>query len=94
MIFVAVLLVGAFAVFVFIARGIRRRRALLARLTPPPADDRCVCGYSLRGLDALRCPECGRVVGFNATAEELGLTEDQLRRAHQKRRERNSGNNG
>lgn len=90
MLLLAVFLVGAFATFVFVMRGIRRRRALMSRMTPQPTDERCVCGYSLKGLDTLRCPECGRVVGFDATPEELGLTDEQLKLAHRKRRERQS----
>jgi hypothetical protein len=50
---------------------------------------RCRCGYPLEGLALARCPECGRVLHFNATAEELGLSEAELRRAIEvkKRRE-------
>ena len=48
--------------------------------------DRCVCGYPLRQLDAARCPECGRVIGFDATAEQLGLSTEQLQRVQAKRR--------
>lgn len=48
----------------------------------------CRCGYSLRELDVARCPECGRVIGFDATADELGLTTEHLRRAKTKRAER------
>jgi len=53
--------------------------------TLPPA---CVCGYSQRGLHVPRCPECGRVSGFDATPEELGLTDEQLRLAMDKRQAR------
>jgi len=48
----------------------------------------CRCGYSLRELDVARCPECGRVVGFEATADDLGLTTEQLARVQEKRRAR------
>jgi hypothetical protein len=44
-------------------------------------DQHCRCGYSLKNLSIARCPECGRVVGFNATAETLGLTHEELERA-------------
>ena len=47
---------------------------------------RCVCGYPLKGL--ARCPECGRVLGFDATAEELGLSEAELRRVIETRERR------
>jgi hypothetical protein len=55
-----------------------------------PADggDKCRCGYSLEGLNVLRCPECGRVVGFDATPEELSLTREELERAHTVREKR------
>jgi hypothetical protein len=46
---------------------------------------RCACGYPLQQLDAARCPECGRVVGFDATPEQLGLTTEQLERVQAKR---------
>lgn len=49
---------------------------------------RCVCGYPLKGLTLARCPECGRVLGFDATAEELGLSEAELRRVIETRERR------
>lgn len=49
---------------------------------------RCYCGYLLEGLDMARCPECGRVRNFDATAEELGLTQEELARAQQRQQER------
>ncbi len=36
------------------------------------------CGYDLRGGVVPRCPECGCVVGFQKTAQELGIGEDEL----------------
>lgn len=51
----------------------------------PSAANRCPCGYPLSHLDTLRCPECGRVAGFNVTAEELGLTATELRHAQEVR---------
>jgi hypothetical protein len=47
------------------------------------------CGYSLRGIEPIRCPECGCVVGFNKTFEQLGVSASELRDAAAKRR-RNS----
>jgi hypothetical protein len=41
----------------------------------------CRCGYTLANLTVPRCPECGRVVGFDATAEQLGLSREELERA-------------
>lgn len=50
--------------------------------------ERCKCGYPLKDLDLGRCPECGRVITFDATPEELGLTREQLARIAEKRRDR------
>ena len=49
---------------------------------------KCRCGYPLEHLSLPRCPECGRVTGFDATPEELGLTDDHLRRVRQVRQRR------
>jgi hypothetical protein len=57
--------------------------ASIARLS-----ERCSCGYPLTDLDRVRCPECGRVFGFDATAEQLGLSDEQLRRAAEVRAQR------
>ncbi len=48
----------------------------------------CKCGYRLGELDIARCPECGRVSGFDATPDELGLWQEELMRVQSKRRER------
>ena len=40
---------------------------------------RCTCGYILDGLEVPRCPECGRMIGFNKTPEELGISEQEMR---------------
>jgi hypothetical protein len=82
MILLALVSVGAFATFVFVMRGWRARRSTRRTETP---EDRCACGYLRRGLDTIRCPECGRVAGFDATAEELGLTDEQLAAAKRRR---------
>ncbi len=34
--------------------------------------ERCPCGYPLQGLALARCPECGRVIGFDAEAAGRG----------------------
>jgi hypothetical protein len=52
------------------------------------AANRCSCGYELAKLDRIRCPECGKVFGFDSTAEELGLSDDELRRATEARERR------
>ncbi len=36
------------------------------------------CGYDMRALPFPRCPECGCLLGFRKTAEELTLTEEEL----------------
>jgi hypothetical protein len=64
--------------------GIRRYRRKLE--TPP--NTHCRCGYELNNLSRIRCPECGRVFGFNATPEELGLSDDELRLATEARERR------
>ena len=48
----------------------------------------CPCGYPLKKLGLPRCPECGRVVGFDASADVLGLTDAELERLAARRRER------
>ena len=53
-----------------------------------PSDQRCPCGYPLTNLNVPRCPDCGRVIGFDATAEQLGLSDEELRRAQLAREQR------
>jgi len=36
------------------------------------------CGYDLTRINLPRCPECGALVGFKRSAEELGLDEGEL----------------
>lgn len=75
MLLLALVLMGAlatqYAIIVFLKRFMRRRRNVVGR--------RCTCGYLLVGLTVPRCPECGRMIGFDKTPEELGLTEQELR---------------
>jgi hypothetical protein len=78
-------LIGLIALVVGIRLGIRR--LILGRKRPAPVE-RCKCGYVLENLSVARCPECGRVFGFDVTAEELGLTTEQLQRAQSARIER------
>lgn len=56
-------------------------RLFFPRRPPKKKLNRCKCGYPLDQLSVARCPECGRVIHFDATAEELGLTDEELGRA-------------
>ena len=78
-------LIGLIALIIGVRLGIRR---LFKRKKPATPGDCCKCGYPLEGLSSARCPECGRVFGFDATAEELGLTDEQLQRAQTTRLKR------
>jgi hypothetical protein len=70
----------------FLRRSVRR----LIRPTHEfkKSSNLCRCGYALTNLTVPRCPECGRVLGFDATAEELGLTRQELERAQAVRDQR------
>ena len=77
------ILIGVFGLWVWRIRGqVMRRSKRMVEI------EKCRCGYPLQGLDLARCPECGRVIHFDATPEDLGLTEEQLRRVQEKRNER------
>lgn len=84
-------LVGLFLLVLgmFVLRRVARAFFAVRGATPAPKPSTCVCGYPLIELDRPRCPECGRVASFNATAEELGLSDEELQKiaAAQKRRE-------
>ena len=54
----------------------------------PPEPRTCDCGYDLSRLDRARCPECGRVRFFDATPEDLGLSDAELRRLTEAQRRR------
>lgn len=86
-------IISLFVFFMVVAigsviRAIARNRRLAARRSLPQEPARCRCGYPMGALDSVRCPECGRVAGFDATADELGLTREQLRVAKARRDER------
>jgi hypothetical protein len=81
-------LFGAFVTGIFLRRVIKRGIEANLRKRELRRTDLCPCGYPLRQLDLARCPECGRVINFDATAEELGLSAEQLARVQDKRRRR------
>jgi hypothetical protein len=88
--FVAPICIVMLFAFITLTRRRRTMRMLQTNNTHQSTSAACICGYSQRGLDTLRCPECGRVSGFDATPEQLGLNDEQLRRALQKRQARKS----
>ena len=75
--------VVGFALFIAVMRSLRWRRELRRRLSDQTR--LCGCGYNLNGLAVPRCPECGRVVGFDKTFAELGLSEREVRDAMARR---------
>jgi hypothetical protein len=86
-----VLLLGIVSIILYarflprlVKRGEARADAISRRLV-------CPCGYDLKGLNVARCPECGRVIGFDATPEQLGLTPCELARIAEKHRARDKG---
>jgi hypothetical protein len=90
-VFLAVLPLFALIAFMVVVR-LAIRRFWHRRKRPAPVE-RCKCGYSIENLSIARCPECGRVFDFDATAEELGLTDEQLRRAQTARMRRKEPGN-
>ena len=81
--FPAIILVSLFLLVVLIATLRRLKRAFIGRRSSGLeafAPRVCPCGYDLSKLDRARCPECGRVRFFDATPEELGLSDEELRR--------------
>lgn len=87
------IILSIFAVLAFVAIGGRRLikhqlKQAAARRDELAMGARCPCGYPLSNLDMGRCPECGRVLHFEANAEQLGLTTEQLARIAEKRRAR------
>jgi predicted RNA-binding Zn-ribbon protein involved in translation (DUF1610 family) len=82
------LLVMWIAILVVIVVGLVVLRRLRRQAHKRMRDDSPTCshcGYPLEHLDVPRCPECGRVIGFDKTFADLGIDEAQVR-AHLRRR--------
>ncbi len=79
------LIVIAVAIVMALIRYVRRRALIKDRLSEARRCDGC--GYNLTGITVPRCPECGVVIGFTKTFEQLGIDEAQVRRHVQARRE-------
>lgn len=75
-------LVGLFVIVVAVMVLRRIGRVIVGKNTPiqdPLERMKCPCGYDLSRLDRARCPECGRVRFFDATPEQLGLSDEELK---------------
>jgi len=73
----------SFAVQIVLGRYFRSRRA---KLYGSAEGRRCKCGYLLVALEIPRCPECGRMIGFDKSPEELGVSDEQMRAEAERRR--------
>ena len=82
------LALGAVIGLVVLSRFLLRlRRRLVSGPGAPSEEGVCQrCGYDLRGLEIPRCPECGALRGFRVPLEQLGLTEEEVRRGSDRRR--------
>jgi hypothetical protein len=55
----------------------KRRKARNENREPAKEVRRCHrCGYELTQLRVPRCPECGALLGFKKSAEELGIADE------------------
>ena len=45
------------------------------------------CGYNMEGQAIPRCPECGALRGFTTSVDQLGLTEEEIRKGFERKRE-------
>ncbi len=45
------------------------------------------CGYNMEGQTIPRCPECGALRGFTTSVDQLGLTEEEIRKGFERKRE-------
>ncbi len=43
------------------------------------------CGYNMEGQTIPRCPECGALRGFTASVDQLGLTEQEIRKGFERK---------
>ena len=77
--------------FVGLVPLLRRAVQRYLSIQPNAGEMTCACGYPLGDLDRARCPECGRVLHFDATPEELGLTDQQLEEIQTKQKRRAEG---
>ncbi len=83
----AVLTLAGFLVLAgIVILGLFQLRRLRAKLRGPGEGRRCGCGYLLARLEVPRCPECGRMIGFDKSPEELGVSEEEMRAAAEQRR--------
>ncbi len=84
--YVAGLVLVAVMILRLIVVGRVWRRWLTAERPP---EVRChACGYDLRGQHRPRCPECGALYGFRVPLDSLGVSEHELRAAHEARQRR------
>lgn len=52
------------------------------------------CGYIVAGLELPRCPECGALRGFKVPLDQLGISEQELRELHARKRGGSPGAGG
>ena len=72
--------VGALIAIVWWGRRLQTKRNVAVE------GRRCLCGYLAIGLEIPRCPECGRMIGFDKSPEELGVSEEQMRAEAERRK--------
>ena len=74
--------------------GILRRRYRACKKTRDEIRDAKIsgaicagCGYNMKGQAIPRCPECGALRGFTTSVDQLGLTEEEIRKGFERKRE-------
>ena len=45
------------------------------------------CGYNMEGQAIPRCPECGALRGFTTPVDQLGLTEEEIRKGFERKQQ-------